>query len=174
MESPQTGTPEPVAPAPFNFSLTASPVLLIIPLVELTLELSIIEKLGVAGIVGFGRITAEPTGFSEGRTYTALEFGAQVNYYILDRFDGLHVGLEGLAMRISTSDDGGASGSALGFNAGPYLGYKFIASFGLTFVAQLGYAVGLVKASASDGDQTASASSSGNGPLLNLNLGWSF
>lgn len=66
------------------------------------------------------------------------------------------------------------TGTGQGIGIGPFIGYKVAASFGLTFVAQLGAQYNIATAEATDGTTTETDSASGIGPLLNLNLGWSF
>ena len=145
-------------------SLTISPAHFILPMVEVTGELRLMRKLGVAGILGAGRIK------SGGETFGAYEAGAQLVYYLLGSFDGgIEAGAEALYMKVgstslsSTTVSGQATGSALG----PFLGYKWVGASGFTFVGQLG--VDFLAAHASNG-----AGGKRVFPLLNLQVGWSF
>ncbi len=54
---------------------------------------------------------------------------------------------------------------------GPFVGYKYTSSFGLTFDSQVGY--GFFATKAEVGGDLIDRNSSGI-PILNLNLGWSF
>lgn len=147
-----------------GFSLTISPIHLALPLVELTGEGRVADKVGVAGIAGLGTTSG----------YRTWEVGAQGRYYVLGDFDhGMQVGAEVLALRLSGDVDGvDSSGSGVG--AGLFLGYKIAARFGLTFDAQVGAQRYGVQASASSQGVSASESTAAISPLLNLNLGWSF
>ncbi len=145
-----------IEPYDHSVSVTLSPIHLLYPIIEATGEFRVGKKAGVAAIAGFGSIDR----------YSVVEIGGQGRYYPVGDFDhGLQLGGEVLAVVVSGS---GASGT--GLSIGPFVGYKIAARFGLTFDIQLGvqgYAVG-----ASSG--STSASDSALGPLLNINLGWSF
>jgi hypothetical protein len=161
-----------------KLSITLSPIHLALPMVELTGEYAVQRKVGAAGIVGVGQVTVEDSLGSES-TFTALELGAQGHYYALGDFDhGLQLGLEALYLYVSgdSDSDSSVSGTGAGLALGPYVGYKFAASFGLTFNAQAGVQYLVVKADAEDADtgETAEDGDSEVIPLLNLNVGWSF
>ena len=148
----------------FSVSATLSPIHLLMPMVELTGEYQAAPKVGVAGILGVGA----PSGM------TAIEVGAQVRTYLLGDFKGgLELGAEMVYMLVLGST-AGVSATGNGLSTGPFVGGKYIFDVGFTLDAQLGVASTLVTASASDGDQRESTFESGFGPLLNINLGWSF
>jgi len=137
-------------------SVTFSPIHLLMPVVEVNYERSLTDLHAVALMGGRGSIS----------NYSVTEVGLQYRAYVLGDFGtGLGVGAEGVALRIDTA---GVVGT--GYSGGPMLTGKATAGFGLTGVLDIGYQ--FVKASATDGDQ--SASQSGGSVLLNLNLGWSF
>ena len=146
-------------------TVTWSPIHLVLPLVELEGEYNVAPHMGVGAIIGAGRVSSE----DDTVTATAIEAGAQLNYYFLDRFSGLHAGLEGIYLHLGdVEQDTTASGA--GFAVGPYAGYKLMTSVGITFVAQLGVSYLAFNAKTS----TQSSSDSKISPLLNLNVGWSF
>jgi hypothetical protein len=151
-------------PYDHKVSLTLSPIHLLLPMLEVTGEGRLADKVGVAGIVGFGSVG----------DLALFEAGAQGRYYVLGTFDhGMEVGGELLYVGASGEMDGvQASGS--GLSAGPFLGYKFAARFGLTVDVQAGAAYTFVTAEASGGGEAASAEDSALSPLVNLQLGWSF
>ncbi|HEU0029813.1 MAG TPA: hypothetical protein VFQ53_04205 [Kofleriaceae bacterium] len=164
---PPAETPPPLtAPAHVRtFSVTASPLHLVLPVVELAVEVKPMPKVGVQVIGGAGRVTDRDTMISA----TATEIGGQLNYYVMRDFSGLHVGAEVLYLHLSDVDiDVTASGAGLA--AGPFVGYKVLTGAGFTFVAQLGAEFGLIRAKSS----SAMAEDKKVIPLLNLNLGWSF
>lgn len=146
-------------------TVTWSPIHLVLPVVELTGEYNVAPHMGAGVILGAGRVTND----DETVTATAIEAGAQFNYYFLDRFSGLHAGLEGIYLHLGdVEQDTTASGA--GFAVGPYAGYKVMTSIGFTFVAQLGISYLAISAKTS----TQTSSDSKFSPLLNLNIGWSF
>jgi hypothetical protein len=148
-----------------QFSLTWSPVHLVLPVVELEGEYNAAPHMGVGLILGAGRVSDEMNTI----TATAYEVGGQFNYYIMDRFDGLHAGAE--LLYITAGDVAQDSSiTATGLSAAGYVGYKLMTSFGFTFVAQGGVAYYVVQAESS----SAMAEEKNVYPLINLNLGWSF
>lgn len=145
-----------IEPYDHAVSVTVSPLHLVLPIIEATGEFRLADKASVAVIGGFGSVSG----------YSAAEVGGQGRYYPIGDFDhGLQVGGEVLAIFVSDSNAAG-----LGLSVGPFLGYKIAARFGLTFDIQLGAQAYVVGASSG----TSSARESAVGPLLNINLGWSF
>jgi len=157
-------------------ALTISPLHLIIPMVEVTGEVRLLDKVSIAGILGGGRI--QGASGSTNVDLTIYEIGAQARYYVTGSFDsGAQVGVELLQLGVTGGATDGeitASASGEGFSAGAFAGYKHTFGFGLVLDGQLGYSTTLVKASASGEGASASASQSGRGVLLNLNIGWAF
>jgi hypothetical protein len=154
-------------------SVTWSPVHLSLPLVELTGEYRLAPSWSAAVIGGIGSVTAE-TDPGEEETLDAFELGAQGRYYFLSpRKHEPHAGVEALWMHVSGDIDE-VSGEAAGLAVGPFVGYKYTANFGLTFDIQAGYQFLAIRAEATDGTTSDSASDSKGLVLLNLNLGWSF
>ncbi len=147
------------------FSLTISPIHLLLPVVEVTGEARVHDNVGVALIAGAGRYT-DPN--VSGISATVYEAGAQVRVYVIGDFrHGMQVGGELLYLHLN---DDRVAISGEGLAVGPFLGYKIMIDAGFTFDAQLGF-------------EHISARAEGNGatandrtfiPLLNLNVGWSF
>lgn len=154
------------------FSLTFSPVHLALPMLEITGELRLGDRLGAAAIAGGGAFTGERLGDpGDDNTYSAFELGGQLRYYPLGSFrSGMQLGAELMYLSV---DAEGAAGSARGegLTAGPFVGYKHAWQVGLTLEAQIGAQLLLLRASSDSG---ASADDSRAGVLLNLNAGWSF
>jgi hypothetical protein len=147
------------------FSLTISPIHLFLPVVELTGEARVHDKVGVAFIAGAGKYTdPNVTDISA----TVYEAGGQVRIYVIGDFrHGMQLG--GELLYVHLNDDRIAI-SGQGLAVGPFLGYKIMIDAGFTFDCQLGF-------------EHISARAQGNGatandksiiPLLNLNVGWSF
>ena len=105
---------------------------------------------------------------------TTYGTGLGVNFYPLQSFRSLFLGAELRALFArSEVDDIVVRGSAFG-GAG-YLGFKAMASFGLTFVGQLGYQfMDLEATGTGPNGETQTVHADFTGLLLRLNLGWSF
>lgn len=146
-------------------SITLSPVHLILPIIEASAEFRLGRKLGVMGILGFGRVDE----------FSAFEIGAQGRFYLLGDFaSGLNIALEAMYIGIETMPDVEVRGAAEGLAIGPLIGYKWVSSAGFTVDLQAGAEVMVVNAEASSGGSTAMSQSDDILPVLNLNLGWSF
>jgi hypothetical protein len=126
------------------FTLTVSPIHLIMETGEFTGEFALAKKHGLAAIAGIG----VPNG------QEIIELGASYRYYVLGNFDrGMQVGGELLlAGEIDAEFD-----EMVGMPSA-FIGGKFTTGVGFTIDGQLG--VGIIE------EEIA--------PLLNLNLGWSF
>ncbi len=185
---PPPGTPQqpvmpPRGPSPYavpmavevphpgrNFSLTFSPIHLFFPVLELTGEFRISDKVSVAAIVGVGSYS-ETVNFIK-VSATVFEAGAHLRYYVVGDFrHGMQIGAELLYLHLS---DPNLSAKGEGLAIGPFVGYKYTADVGFTFDCQLGIEHVGVRASASSGTSSASNSDSSVIPLLNINIGWSF
>jgi hypothetical protein len=157
--------PPPEPPHPRRvFSLMFSPFRLLDPIVELTGEARVHDRVGVALMGGVGRYTDKPTGITAG----VYEAGVQVRAYVLGDFrHGMQLGAEATYLHLDVSE---IVATAEGLLLGPFIGYKVMADGGFTFDTQFG--IGHITERA----QSASASASGkdNIPFLNLNIGWSF
>jgi hypothetical protein len=146
------------------FSLTISPLHLILTVVELTGEARVHDKVGLAVIGGAGKFRDSLVGVSA----TVIEAGAQVRYYVVGDFrHGMQLGAELLYLHLDFSDSV-ATGEALAI--GPFIGYKVIADAGFTFDVQLGFE----HASVRDSSGSPSNRDLKYIPLLNLNIGRSF
>jgi hypothetical protein len=157
--------PPPEPPHPRRvFSLTISPLHLFLPVVELTGEARVHDKVGVAVVGGAGKYTDDSVNISA----TVYELGAQVRFYVLGDFrQGLQLGAELLYLHLNAPD---IVATGEGLAIGPFIGYKIIVDAGFTFEAQLGFEH--VSAQAQSGGS--SESQKDYIPLLNLNIGWSF
>lgn len=151
-------------------SITFSPFHLAQPIVEITGEYRLTDKIGAALILGGGSIKSGDTKF------TAFEGGAQFRYYALGTFiHGMQVGAEVLYLYLSKNDDDTAvEASGDGLAIGPFLGYKIATNLGFTFEAQGGVQYLFAAAKAESGSASATAKDSDIIPLININLGWSF
>lgn len=164
----------PVEPPPERaVSLTISPVHLFFPIVELTLEVAVLEELGIGLLAGIGSLSL--TTSSASRSATVVELGASLRYYAIGDFStgGMQLGAEVLYAHLFVEGDVDGSSLAVtgtGFAVGPMVGYKYVARSGFTFDGQLGVQW-MASRAESESD---SAKTSGIIPLLNVNIGWSF
>lgn len=159
---------------PRGWSVTLSPLHLVIgPIVEVTAERRVGDRLGFAVMVGAGQFTDESSNGVE-NTFTAFEGGISARAYVLGDFDqGLQLGGAVEYVHLSGDDvnNSGVSAVGSGLLLAPFVGYKHVWSFGLTFDGQLGPSYLAVRA---EGDDGSTAEDSKVGVHLNLNLGWSF
>ena len=163
--------PEPPPPMT-TFSLTISPIHLILPMLELTGELRLGTQGGIALVGGWGRVSATD-GYGTKVTFRALEIGGQLRYYATGTFRrGLEVGAEILYLSVNGSFQG-VTGMASGLAMGPFIGWKTTTYSGFTFDVQGGLEVVTLGARASDSTTTTTDSKVDFIPLLNLNIGWS-
>lgn len=155
-----------------NFSLTISPLHLLVSVVEINGEFKATNNLGVALILGAGRVKSVISGDS----YSVREYGCQLNYYPDSNFNqGVHYGLEVMRIEVELISSSSLKSSGSGVSYGPYFGYKTMLGSGLILVTQLGYQSYSVFAKAQDSNgNSASAGGGGSGLLLNLNVGFSF
>lgn len=168
---PTAATTAPEPPLP-TAAITFSPAHLFIPMVEVTGELRLNPRVGLAAILGYGRLGGAGTDVVPRTRADIYELGSQMRYYVFGNFrHGMQVGAEVLYLR-GSSDGSGVSAVANGFALGPFAGYKYTASFGFTFDFQLGAERIGMWGSNSAGTKNASISTWI--PLLNLNVGWSF
>lgn len=168
--------PAPKEPEPRDVSVTLSPLHLIFPVLELTAELRVVDGFGVSVLGGYGSISVEDSLKQEVR-FRVFEIGGQLSWYPLKPFDSLNVGAELVYLNVDTDElnDAKVSGVAEGVTIGPFVGYKLVTSGGFTFLAQGGFQYLAYEAEARDSSgNSAQESDSRWGPLLNLNIGWSF
>ena len=153
-----------------------APLRLIIPLVELTAEYRVADKLGVSITVGAGKRTIE-SGGSEA-SGTEIEGGAQVRYYLIGDFDhGMEAGVEALEEYVKFDEPlpaGVIAVAAGGFTVGGFLGYKIATGVGFTFEAQLGARYLIIEPSVQGASGASLEVTDKWLPLLHLNIGWSF
>jgi hypothetical protein len=162
-------------PSPRNISLTISPLRLLVPMFEASLEVRL-GSFGVALLGGAGQVAIDG-GELDGERLAAYELGGIVTFYPLESFENLSLGAELLWLKVNADDIGEDQirGFASGIALGPLIGYKTIGETGFTFAIQGGVAYVVMHAEASNAyyeedeedDRTLI-------PLVNLNLGWSF
>jgi hypothetical protein len=158
----------PVPPEPPHprrvLSLTISPIHLLLPVVELTAEARVHDKVGLALVGGAGKVTDRASNISA----DAYEAGAQIRVYVLGDFrHGMQLGAEALYLHVSLRD---VVASGEGLAIGPFIGYKVMVDAGFTFDTQVGFERVALRATANG----SSDSESEYIPLINLNIGWSF
>jgi hypothetical protein len=154
--------PAPEPPHPRRvFSLTFSPIHLLFPVVELTGEARVHDKVGVALVAGAGKYTDNNIGISAG----VFEAGAQVRAYAVGDFrHGMQIGAEVLYLHLDAKE---ITTTGEGLAVGPFIGYKVMIDAGFTFDTQVGFEHVSARASNTNTDTDWI-------PLLNLNIGWSF
>jgi len=160
-----------------SVSLTFSPIHLILPILEVTAEVRVVDHLGIAALGGYGTVSAETTTSASSQRFDAYELGGQLIWYPSHEFDGLEVGAEFLYVNVSADniDQSTVSGVGVGWALGPMVGYKLVTDGGFTFVAQGGLQHVQLSAQASDNSGASSSAEDSKWiPLLNLNIGWSF
>lgn len=150
-----------------SVAITISPVHLVIPMAEVTVEARVADRFGIAAIAGIGSFRDAVTD-----TRIALyEGGASARYYALGSFGkGLQVGAEAVYVFAAT-DNTDVEVRAAGLALSPFVGAKWTHSSGFTLEGQGGVSFMALRAKAETG---AMSERSGIGPMLNLNLGYSF
>lgn len=147
-------------------AVTLSPFHMFVPMAELTAELKLAPKLGVSLIGGVGVLRDETTN----DRITLLEAGASARYYLTGSFrTGIQLGAEAIYVHASTEMTA-LEVKARGLAVSPFAGYKWTHHSGFTLEGQLGVSLMAARADSA----TATATASRVGPMLNLNVGWSF
>lgn len=158
-------------------SLTLSPLLLILPIVQLTGEVRATPHLGISLIAGYGSLSVDNPD-AESFNVSAYEIGTRVVGYPLKKFKSLQLGAQLMYLKVDTGGpvtSSNVSGTAAGVAFGPFAGYKLITDAGFTFVANFGFQYLAAQAQAQDSaGNSSSASDNRFLPLLNLEIGWSF
>ena len=150
-----------------NISLTFSPLHLFVPMAELTAEIRVSHRVGVALIGGVGTFRDPDT---NGRI-SLVEGGASARYYAAGSFrTGLQLGFEALYAHAFT-DVMNIDVKAAGLALSPFAGYKWTHSSGFTLEGELGASYMVARAHAETGQM---AEKKAYGPMLNLQLGYSF
>ncbi len=192
----------PEKPSTHTLSLTFSAARVIASLYEVTGEVAIGDHIGLAVLGGLGSLDVKHPSYPATINLEGKELGAQARVYVLGDFDhGLMLGGELLRIWAEASStrvtdsvtingvryDGtallGGEGTLTGLGA--FVGYKVVASFGLTFDAKLGWqkltldgsgslmGEAVVNGQTQQRSETKSIRETENVPLFNLNLGWS-
>jgi hypothetical protein len=165
------------APRERHVAVSFGPILLMtedVRVLEITTEARIKDKLGLALVLGAGKITQDLPLFLPDESATVIEAGLQARYYLLGSFQrGLQLGADATYMR-TAHDYLRAKGD--GLRAGPFVGGKYTTGFGLMFEGQLGYAWKVVERSDDRlaGIDIAAQDDEKHSPVLRINLGWSF
>lgn len=147
-------------------SVTVSPLHLILPMGEVTAELRLADKLGVAVIAGAGGVRDRDTD----QRIRVFEGGASARYYVTGSFrTGAQLGAEALYVYADAGAGAMTTISAEGLGLSPFAGYKWTHRSGLTLEGQAGVTF-LVARGTADPDTEKRAI----GPLLNLQLGYGF
>jgi hypothetical protein len=148
-------------------ALTVSPVHFVLPVGELTAELRVADKVGIAVIAGVGSVKIDTL---EDRV-AVFEAGVSARYYVTGSFRrGVQLGAEALYLHANTTGDSMARVRAEGLGLAPFAGYKWTGTSGLTLEGQLGVTYLAVRgASDTDEDEDARV-----GAMVNLNIGYSF
>jgi hypothetical protein len=150
---------------PLIASITVSPVHFALPAGEITAEIAVTPKIGVAIIGAIGSVKPE---LSDTRVLV-WEAGISPRYYVWGDFrQGVELGVEALYLHASADDATMTTVSAEGLAIGPYVGYKWVARVGLTLEAQLGASYFAMRGDGVDENDSRFA------VLLNLQVGWSF
>ena len=174
---PRAGGPRPSAivlfpeatKAPRNWAVTISPIHLVLPLVEFTVERRIKRKLGVALMLGGGSVTDDLD-----NKFRVAEVGLSARYYVLGNFaKGMQIGgaIEFVSVKGDNINGSSVSVQGSGLVVAPFIGYKHTFGFGLTLDGQLGAGLTAIQAEADNGAREEESSVN---VYLNLNLGWSF
>lgn len=159
-----------------RLSVTASVLhaALIVP--KLSVEYALTDKFSAAAFGGYGSVSS----------IDHYQVGGSLRYYLAGDFrNGLQIGFEGGYVDLSADlgstvhdllDVLGIEGSIKGPVFGGFLGYKYIADFGLTFETQLGAQRFSTETTLTSKVTNHSETREDTvwGPLLATNLGWSF
>ncbi|HEX2613259.1 MAG TPA: hypothetical protein VHO02_06685 [Fibrobacteria bacterium] len=174
-----------------NYTLTIQPVLLAVPIGVVMYETRLTEAVGVAVFGGYGQFTYK----RDGEDVDAVVYGAgmQTRFYAFDRhtdsrarFGEPHLGIQAMwAHGEGEEEDQGffdtfgddVWGRGEQFMAGPFIGYKYVAPFGLTAEIQLGAQAGARYSYGGEGNTGTDDDPKWEFkwmPIGNLGVGWSF
>jgi hypothetical protein len=166
-----------------SFSLTFSPLHLILPVFLVTGEVKAFPHFGVSFSAGYGSVTVEQPssdGLSTDKFSAAtLLLGGRFACYSR-KFDGFVGGVQTQYVHLDgtgTASNTAIAGTGSGLAVGPFVGYKWTARGGFTLLAHIGvqYLAVRANANANDGSgQSASAHQEDVSLLANLEIGWSF
>ncbi|MFH1230068.1 MAG: hypothetical protein V1709_01085 [Planctomycetota bacterium] len=139
-------------------SITISPFHLVNPVLQVTGELRLANKISAAAILGGGQVQDE-----NDKSYGVWEVGGQFRYYLLGSFThGLMLGADAGYIHVAGQLDSPID-YYVGIRTGIFVGYKIVTKRGFTFEVQIGPQY--VRKSANNTElQT----------LENLKVGWSF
>ena len=167
-----------------EFSLTGSILLLNVEadsarynLLELTGEWRYGDKVGLAAIIGGGRMLVEDEG--TGYQLGVFDLGGQAYYCLLGDFDhGFQLGVESVFVALRGEDryNGSVTATLGGISLAPFLGYKLALRSGFTVIVQAGGGlfVSTTHASHAASETEVDEQAAVLVPLVNMNMGWSF
>lgn len=164
MDPPDLPTAPATAQAERHTSITFSPLHLVLPMLEVTGERDLGNRISASGILGMGKSSG----------VTLYELGAQAAFRVLGDFDDC-IKLGGELLWVGGSASAGSvSATATGLAFGPMVGFKTTADFGLTGELDGGVDFFAARSEAHSGSMSATATAQKVGPLLNIQVGWSF
>jgi hypothetical protein len=154
-------------------SLTVAPLLLLSPVLQVTGEVRLADRAGIALTTGGGWVTQTQEG-QPSLKFRVLELGGQLRYYATGSFRrGLQVGVEILYVNVDVRVED-IIGVASGLEIGPFFGWKAVSAAGFTVDLQGGVAILTAGQEVSDPNHTSTGSFVDYVPLVNANIGWSF
>jgi hypothetical protein len=160
-------------------TIMMSPLALIAPIADLSVEVRVAKHLGLAAVGAVGRWHAcgSDAGYvamqldaCDGPSGTAVVGGARFDYYIMHAFSGVHAGIAVTYGHNSAFD-------STGLRTVAYLGYKLLAANGFTLAAQAGIAYDAVTSVSRTGADAMASSLVQQrtlGAHVGLQVGWSF
>lgn len=169
-----TAAPAIAAPAEDRghiIALSASPLHLLLPLFEAQAEIYVSRPFSVVVIGGYGVVSAEV----DDRTvdFSVIEAGGQARFYFYGTTEeGAYGALEGMYTGVDGELDG-VVGVGAGVSGGPLVGYKWVWDNFLIDLALGGQYLAL-RAEATDGDDTETATDGEFAFNLNFNIGAAF
>jgi hypothetical protein len=159
----RTAFAEPATP---NVTVGVQPVMLVLPMVDASIEYSPTKHIGIAARVGYGRL------FATLLSASFYDLGGEANVYLTRDFSGWHVGSELFwawgdtsSFLLDTAKDNMSTSAER--IVGVYGGYKWIGWKGMTATVQFG--VGRL-----DQKQSPDGPISQVIPVANAFAGWSF
>jgi hypothetical protein len=151
-----------------------------LPVVEIQGEYGLTSSLSVAGVGGYGNATVPSNLSGDEISFNVFEVGGQFRLYPIGDFEhGIQLGAEALYTEVTTEEGTTYAGERVvgtgeGLALGPFIGYKYVAGFGITIDIQGGVQRLFAQAEASQNGRMASGEREEWIPLANLNIGLSF
>ena len=145
------------------------------PFYEVTVESAIDSTFGIALIGGYGEVTTAGRGVFD-RESGLYEIGVSSRYYMVGSFaHGMQLGFESTYLGGHAEQDNLSFAlTPTGLTVGAFIGYKYLAPFGLTPDTQLGASEVFHGTDSTVPSAGRAFSESETRPLLNINFGRSF